>query len=241
MYEQACEVQNGGGMKKLVILAATAMAALSVSANAAPVTTKGGYEYDINQLRDPSTLNWNIEQCSHRGITPDVQEKLAKVLGVSEAKVRHEFCRRILTAYAKGAIPYDDYVRFAQNGGMAPSIARALRITGSSPLKPQSRGQGDIVLPLFAKMDSGETFKGHTRASHGDGRFSARSSRGSVKCSGTYDLRDRRPTITLPIKCTDGRTGQAVVTRAPDLMSAQGKVKLSDGSTGRLAVGTAQK
>jgi hypothetical protein len=115
-------------MKKLMILAAITMAALSVSANAASVTTKGGYEYDVNQLRDPSTLNWNIEECSHRGVTPDVREKLAKLLGVSEANARHEFCRRILTAYAKGAIPYDDYVRFAQNGGMAPSIAKALRI-----------------------------------------------------------------------------------------------------------------
>lgn len=228
-------------MKKLMILAAITMAALSGSANAAPVTTKGGYEYDMNQLRDPSTLNWNIEECSHRGITPDVQQKLAKLMEVPEASVRREFCRRILTAYVKGAIPYDDYVQFAEGGGLAPSITRALRITGSSRLNSQNRGQGDIVLPLFAKMDSGETFKGHTRASHGDGRFSARSSRGSVKCSGTYDLRDRRPTITLPIKCTDGRTGQAVVTRAPDLMSAQGKVKLSDGSAGRLDVGVVQK
>lgn len=228
-------------MKKLVILMAIAMGALSASASAAPVTTKGGYEYDRNRLSDPAALNWNIEDCSHRGITPEAQEKLAKLMSVPEANVRREFCRRILTAYAKGAIPYDDYVEFAASRVMAPSILRALRITGSAPRRPQVGGQDDIVLPLSAKMDSGETFKGSTIASHGDGQFSVKSSRRSAKCSGTYDLRDRRPTVTLSIKCSDGRTGQAVVTRAPDLMSAWGKVKLSDGSSGRLVVGTVRK
>jgi hypothetical protein len=225
-------------MKKLMILMAITMAALSTSAKAASVTR---YDYDRNRLSDPATLNWNIEQCSHLGINPDVQEKLAKLMSVSEINVRREFCRRMLTAYVKGAIPYGDYLQFTENGGMPPSILRALKITGSAPRKPQVGGQDDIVLPLSAKMDSGETFKGHTRASHGDGQFSVKSSRRSAKCSGTYDLRDRRPTVTLSIKCSDGRTGQAVVTRAPDLMSAWGKVKLSDGSSGRLVVGTVRK
>lgn len=228
-------------MKKLMILAAITMAALSVSANAAPVASKGGYEYDRNRLSDPAALNWNIDQCSHGAITPEAQEKLAKLMDVSQANVRYEFCRRILTAYAKGAIPYDDYLQFAASRVMAPSIARALRIAGSGPQKPRGDRQGEIVLPLLAKMDSGETFKGSTIASRGNGRFSVTSSRRSVKCSGAYDLKDRRPTVTLPVKCSDGRTGQAVVTRAPDLMSASGKVKLSDGSTGRLTVGTIRK
>lgn len=228
-------------MKKLMILVAATMVTFSVSANAASITNKSGYEYDKNILSDPAALNWNIEDCSHRGITPEAQKKLAKLMGVPEGNVRHEFCRRILTAYAKGAIPYDDYVEFAASRVMAPSIARALRITGSAPRKPQGGGQDEIVLPLLAKMDSGETFKGSTIASHGNGRFSVKSSRRSVKCSGTYDLGDRRPTVTLSVKCSDGRTGQAVVTRAPDLMSAWGKVKLSDGSTGRLTVGAVRK
>lgn len=124
-------------MKKYrVIFAAISMAACSVSANAAPVTTKGGYEYDKNMLGDPTALNWNIEQCSHYGITPDAQQKLAKLLSVPPANVRHEFCRRILTAYAKGAIPYDDYVQFAQRHVLSASIAKALRISGSRQAKP---------------------------------------------------------------------------------------------------------
>jgi len=225
-----------------MISVAVAMAALSLPAQAQSVASKSAYEYDRNRLSDPSALNWNIEACSHSGIKPEDQEKLAKLMGVSDANVRLEFCRRILTAYVKGAIPYEDYVQFVQGGSMAPSISSALRITGSGQRKPQNREQGEIVLPASAKMDSGEVFKGSTIASPGgSGRFLVWSSRHSVKCSGTYDLKDRGPTIALPVKCSDGRTGQVEVTRTPDLMSAWGKVKLSDGSTGRLTVGAARK
>ncbi len=225
-------------MKKLMIFAAIGTLALSGLTNAAPVTSEGGYAYDRNQLSDPSALNWNIEACSHGAITSDTQRQLAKLMGVPESRVRLEFCRRILTAYTKGAIPYNDYVQFAGSHVMTASILRALKSAGAGPQKPQGRGQDDIVLPVSAKMDSGETFKGSTIASHGNGRFAVQSSRRSVKCSGTYDLRDRRPTVILPVKCSDGRTGKIEVTRAPDLMSAWGKVKLSDGSTGRLTVGS---
>jgi len=120
-----------------MMIAAMSMVALSVSANAAPVTTKGGYEYDKNMLSDPSALNWNIEHCSHSGIRPNVQEKLARLMNVPPANVRYEYCRRILTAYAKGAIPYDEYVRFVQNHVVTASMARALRITPLRPAKPQ--------------------------------------------------------------------------------------------------------
>jgi len=213
------------------------MAALSMPAQAQSTASKGGYEYSKNLLSDPSALNWNIEACSHSGIKPEVQEGLAKLMGVPQANVRLEFCRRILTAYARGRIPYDDYLQFMQGGGMPASVSKALRVSGSGPRKPQGNGNGEIVLPASARMDSGETFKGSTVASNGKGRFSVQSSRKAVKCSGSYDLSDRRPTITLPVKCTDGRNGKVEVTRAPDMMSAWGKVKLSDGSAGRLTVG----
>ncbi|TXI01787.1 MAG: hypothetical protein E6Q76_16590 [Rhizobium sp.] len=228
-------------MKKLMILAAITMAAFPVSVNAASATSKSGYEYDKSLLSDPSALNWNIEACSHSGITPESRMKLAKLMGVPEANVRFEFCRRVLTAYARGNIPYEDYVQFSDNHVLVPSIARALKIGGPRPPGAQDREQADIVLPVSAKMDSGETFKGFTRASHGHGRFSVASSRHAAKCSGTYDLRGRRPMVTLPVKCSDGRSGKLEVTRTADLMSAWGTVKLSDGSTGRLTVGAGRQ
>lgn len=121
------------------IFAAVSMAIISMPASAAPVTTKGGYEYDKNMLSNPAALNWNIEQCSHNGITQDAQEKLAKLMNVEPSDVRHEYCRRILTAYAKGAIPYDDYVQFAQSHVMSASIVKALRIAGSRPAKSRAQ------------------------------------------------------------------------------------------------------
>ena len=119
-----------------VIFTAISMAACSVSAKADPVTTKGGYEYDKNMLSNPAALNWNIEHCSHSGITPEVQEKLSKLMNVAPANVRFEYCRRILTAYAKGAIPYDDYVQFTRSRVLTASIARALHISGSGRATP---------------------------------------------------------------------------------------------------------
>ncbi|WP_174166512.1 hypothetical protein [Rhizobium rhizogenes] len=121
------------------IFAAVSMAIISMPASAAPVTTKGGYEYDKNMLSNPAALNWNIEQCSHNGIAQNAQEKLAKLMNVEPSDVRHEYCRRILTAYAKGAIPYDDYVQFAQSHVMSASIVKALRIAGSRPAKSQNQ------------------------------------------------------------------------------------------------------
>ena len=103
---------------------------------------------------------------SHGGIRPEVQEGLAKLMGVSEANVRLEFCRRVLTAYARGRIPYDDYLQFMQGGGMLASVLRALRISGSGPKKPPAQGKAEIVLPASASMDSGKTFKGSTVQFH---------------------------------------------------------------------------
>lgn len=112
---------------------------LWMPANAAPTATKGGYEYDKNMLSNPDALNWNIEQCSHGAITSEVQEKLAKFMNVEPSNVRHEYCRRILTAYAKGSIPYDDYVQFSQNHVLSASMMRALRIAGSRPAPPRAQ------------------------------------------------------------------------------------------------------
>ena len=114
-----------------VIFAAMYIAALSGAANATTLATKSGYELDKNMLGDPSALNWNIEQCSHYGLKPEVLRRLAKLMNVSQVNARHEFCRRILTAYARGEIPYEDYVRFAQKHIMSPGIARALHLSGT--------------------------------------------------------------------------------------------------------------
>ena len=127
------------------IFATIFLAASCVAADAASISTRGRYEFDQNMLRDPRALNWNIEQCSHYGLKPALLRKLAELMDVSPANARHEFCRRILTATAKGAIPYEDYVRFAQKHIMSAGIAKALQLSGTraanaKPLRHQSEG-----------------------------------------------------------------------------------------------------
>ncbi|TCR69247.1 hypothetical protein EV561_14323 [Rhizobium sp. BK376] len=119
---------------------------------------------------------------------------------------------------------------------MSDSIARALRIDRSALESMHDQKHGNGVFPVTAKMDSGETFKGSTINSKKKGRhFSLQSSRRSTTCSGDSD--SPKPMSTFQIKCSDGRTGNAIITIASDNMSATGKVTLSDGSKGRVIVG----
>jgi hypothetical protein len=225
-------------MKKRAFPLIICMSLLAVSAEAGVTANKSTYEYERAQLSDPWLFNRTVEACSHLGITPEVQQKLSRLMGVAEANVRLEFCHRILSAYAKGAVSYDDYVQFSQGHIMSASIARALRVNPGK-LGATRQDAQEIILPATAKMDSGERFTGKTVAAHGTGHFQVQSSRHAVSCAGSYDLGDRRPTVTLPVKCSDGRTGNVTVTRTSDMMSAQGLVKLSDGSKGRVTVGRA--
>ncbi|TCR69246.1 hypothetical protein EV561_14322 [Rhizobium sp. BK376] len=61
------------------------------------------------QLSDPTVFNRSLEACSHIGVKPEIQQKLAELMKVSQANVRFEFCRRIMMGYVKGTISYDDY------------------------------------------------------------------------------------------------------------------------------------
>jgi hypothetical protein len=227
-------------MKKLASAALIGLAAMYTPVHAA--LNEGGFNYDKNQLDDPWVRNVVIENCSHGAITQPVQEKLAKLMRVPEADVRFQFCRRIITAYALGTLAYADYVQLKTNHLFTPAMAKALQFQGSVPAANHSgQGQADVVLPVVARMDSGETFKGETVASRSGGHFSVQSSRHSVKCFGTYNPKDPRLTVTLSVKCSDGRVGQAEVTTTADHMSGTGKVKFSDGSTGRVRIGNVGK
>ncbi|WP_152095848.1 hypothetical protein [Rhizobium dioscoreae] len=98
-------------------------------------------------------------------------------------------------------------------------------------------GCGSITSPAAVQMDSGEAFIGTTTAAASGGHFEVRSSRKGVRCSGNYDARDASETITVPVRCTDGRYGVVTVTRTPDLMAGSGRVSLADGSSGAVAFG----
>lgn len=60
---------------------------------------------------------------------------------------------------------------------------------------------------------------------------------GGARCTGDYQVRDPNPALVLQGKCSNGRQGQIVVTRTPDLMSGSAIVKLSDGTRGQFVFG----
>lgn len=58
-----------------------------------------------------------------------------------------------------------------------------------------------------------------------------------LRCDGTYDSMTSAPTITAPVKCNDGRTGDLIITRTLDMLSGTVIGRLSDGTEGRFVFG----
>ncbi len=82
-----------------------------------------------------------------------------------------------------------------------------------------------------------ETAQGQaTASSDGSGTFSVATIEG-LSCNGTYDSLDRAPTISAPVVCNDGRTGNLLVTRTLDGVSGTVVGKLSDGTRGQFVFG----
>ena len=71
-----------------------------------------------------------------------------------------------------------------------------------------------------------------------DGGFSVTD--GKVTCSGSYNALNKSRTITIPVVCTDGRTGIVTATRNSP-MSGGGKVRLSDGTEADFIFGEAAR
>lgn len=60
---------------------------------------------------------------------------------------------------------------------------------------------------------------------------------GGMKCGGDYDALDTHPTLVVPVWCSDGRKGQAVITRQMDMTSGTAIVTLKDGTRGQFVFG----
>lgn len=73
----------------------------------------------------------------------------------------------------------------------------------------------------------------------GNGTFWVITTRG-LRCDGTYDAYSTDPTITAPVTCNDGRTGNLIITRSLDMVSGTVIGRLSDGTEGRFVFGNLQ-
>ncbi len=96
---------------------------------------------------------------------------------------------------------------------------------------------GSFTLPAAVQLPDGTAMIGTTTAAMSGGSFQVATPDKSITCSGTYDAMDMTPTISVPVTCTNGLFGTAVVTRDPSGTSGSGTFKASDGSVGRVAFG----
>lgn len=113
-------------------------------------------------------------------------------------------------------------------GFMAASIALS-----ASPVAARDL----FSIPVTGEFSRGGPAAGQATArSDGVGTFWVQVP-GGRRCSGEYSVRDPSPTLVVPVRCTDKRTGQVVITRQPGLMSGTAIVKLSDGTRGQFVFG----
>jgi hypothetical protein len=92
-----------------------------------------------------------------------------------------------------------------------------------------------VTEPIEGITSDGQVLQGTTTASMSGGRFTGTSD--NLSCSGTYNPAESSRTISMPMKCNDGRTGVIVATRDPDGISGTGIAHLSDGTVARFAFG----
>lgn len=95
---------------------------------------------------------------------------------------------------------------------------------------------GSITVPAAGVTSTGETFRGSATASASAGTFEMTGSSG-VQCSGTYDQFSTAKRLTIPFKCTDGKSGSADLVRDNDLVGGEGSITFSDGTTGTIKYG----
>ncbi|WP_157063892.1 hypothetical protein [Methylobacterium tarhaniae] len=60
---------------------------------------------------------------------------------------------------------------------------------------------------------------------------------GSIRCAGTWSVRDPNPTIVIPVTCGARVRGEAIVTRQAGLMTGSALVALSNGRRGQFVFG----
>lgn len=92
-----------------------------------------------------------------------------------------------------------------------------------------------VTGPVTVLRDNGQILRGSFSATFSGGTFSVTD--GQVTCSGTYDSWDMSSTISMAVKCSDGRTGTATAKRDASLKSGTGTVLMDDGTRATMVFG----
>lgn len=94
-----------------------------------------------------------------------------------------------------------------------------------------------ITVPTIVKLPDGAVLTGQSTASMTEGKFSVSNAAGTLTCSGNYNPMDASHVITVPLSCTDGRTGTAKITRTLSGLAGSGTATMSDGTVANVAFG----
>ena len=94
----------------------------------------------------------------------------------------------------------------------------------------------EFSVPVTGQIGSTPAQGQSTARLDGNGTFFVMTTRG-LRCDGTYDALDTNPTITAQTRCSDGRTGNLIITRTLDGLSGTVIGTLSDGTDARFVFG----
>jgi hypothetical protein len=97
---------------------------------------------------------------------------------------------------------------------------------------------GSISLPVVGKLSNGETAQGSVVVDMGTkvGQFDMATLSG-LRCEGRYNAEMSISTITIPVKCNNGRKGVVIATRDASGIAGTAQGKLDNGMTGRFLFG----
>ncbi|GJD62132.1 hypothetical protein [Methylobacterium frigidaeris] len=94
-----------------------------------------------------------------------------------------------------------------------------------------------FAIPVTGQLTNGIAAAGQaTGYRHGLGEFWV-AFPGSIRCTGTWSVRDPNPTIVMPVTCGARVRGEAIVTRQPGFMTGSAIVALSNGQRGQFVFG----
>ncbi|BCH53001.1 hypothetical protein ACQZ61_17710 [Agrobacterium vitis] len=100
-------------------------------------------------------------------------------------------------------------------------------------------GCGTMRVPVAVVSQNGDVMTGTSTASLSGGVFEVEGALDGkfLICSGNYNALDNSPTINIPTKCSDGRTGLVVAHRLPNGVDGAGTVALKDGTKAKFVFG----
>jgi len=115
--------------------------------------------------------------------------------------------------------------------------AAALIISALAPASAQPAPAPIFAIPITGQLANGNAAAGQaTGFNNGVGEFWV-AFPGSIRCTGTWAVRDPNPTIVIPVTCGARVRGEAIVTRQAGFMTGSAIVALSNGQRGQFVFG----